>query len=154
MKEMFRQQCLAWCKQNESVCVLTPDYGYGFTNGMPAERVFKFGPMEQSVIGIAAGMAIAGKLPIVYGITPFIVERAFEQLKLDIDQQQLKTIIVCYSDYPADGPTHVELNCRHMMKLLTWFEYHEPVSAEDCSVALAASYASSRASLIKLRRLP
>ena len=53
------------------------------------ERVKNIGIFEPGTVGIAAGLALAGITPTVYGITPFIVERAYEQLKLDFVYQKL-----------------------------------------------------------------
>lgn len=47
------------------------------------------GIMEQSMVSIAAGMSIAGMIPIIYGQSPFIIERAYEQIKVDFGYQQL-----------------------------------------------------------------
>ena len=71
-------------------------------------RFLNVGLCEQSMISVAAGMASEGLRPIVYSITPFLIERAFEQIKLDIDQMNLPVGLVGYSDETA-GPTHIEL---------------------------------------------
>jgi transketolase len=72
------------------------------------DRFLNVGICEQSMISMAAGMASQGLRPIVYTITPFLIERAFEQIKLDIDQQNLPVGLVGYSDQDC-GPTHTEL---------------------------------------------
>ena len=74
------------------------------------KRIYNFGLCEQSMIGMAAGMAINGLRPVVYSITPFLLERPFEQIKVDIDEQNLPVLLVGYSDYPSHGPTHSPLN--------------------------------------------
>ena len=75
------------------------------------------GICEQSLIGTAAGMALEGLKPWVYTITPFLIERPFEQIKLDIDQQKVNVNLVGFADYPSLGPTHSELNAKHLSKL-------------------------------------
>ena len=67
------------------------------------------GICEQSLIGVASGMALEGLKPWVYTITPFLIERPFEQIKLDIDQQKANVNLVGFADYPTLGPTHSEL---------------------------------------------
>ncbi len=57
-------------------------------------RVYNIGICEQSMVGMAAGLAMAGFIPIVHTIEPFLVDRAFEQIKIDFGYQQLKGNIV------------------------------------------------------------
>ena len=47
------------------------------------KRLYNIGILEQSMISIAAGISNEGFNPIVHTIAPFIVNRAFEQLKID-----------------------------------------------------------------------
>lgn len=53
------------------------------------ERAKNIGIFEPGTIGIAAGTALCGITPIVYGISPFIVQRSLEQLKLDFVYQNI-----------------------------------------------------------------
>ena len=43
-------------------------------------RFIDAGIMEQSIMGIASGMSAAGMIPIVYGQSTFMIERAYEQI--------------------------------------------------------------------------
>ena len=70
------------------------------------DRIFNLGLTEQSMLTVAAGMASQGLRPVVYSLTPFVLERPFEQLKIDIDEQNLPVMIVGNSDYPTHGSTH------------------------------------------------
>jgi transketolase len=74
-----------------------------------SSRVINIGILEQSTIGTAAGMAMSGLKPIVYTIAPFLVERAYEQLKIDLGYQNLNVKLISVgasNDYSTLGPTH------------------------------------------------
>ena len=62
----------------------------------------------------------------VYTITPFLIERPFEQVKLDIDQQKVNVNLVGFADYPTLGPTHSELNAKKLMSLCKNIESFYP----------------------------
>jgi transketolase len=66
------------------VVLVAQDFGAirGFTDRFPT-RHFDVGISEQNLIGVAAGLAHAGKLPFVLGMAPFVSMRGFEQIRDD-----------------------------------------------------------------------
>lgn len=67
--------------------LLVGDMGFGATDKLKDEfpdRVINCGVMEQGMVGIAAGMALAGLKPIVYTIVNFLAFRAIEQIRNDV----------------------------------------------------------------------
>ena len=66
------------------VVLVSQDFGpvRGFTDRFP-ERHFDVGISEENLIGVAAGLGHAGKLPFVLGMAPFISMRGFEQIRDD-----------------------------------------------------------------------
>jgi len=73
------------------------------------DRVFNIGILEQSMVSFAAGFAVEGITPTIHTIAPFLVERAFEQIKVDFGYQNLGGNFVSVGgslDYSTLGATH------------------------------------------------
>jgi len=92
--------------------LLVGDSGFGALNGLQGrmpDRVTNCGIMEQGMVGIAAGMALGGMIPVVYTICNFLVYRALEQVRNDVVLQGLnvKFIGTGARDYfQFLGPSH------------------------------------------------
>jgi len=82
---------------NERYVLFVCDSGFGvideLKNSFP-ERVHNVGIMEQGTIGIAAGMAQMGMIPIVYSIVNFLAFRSVEQIRNDIVLQNLNVKLI------------------------------------------------------------
>ena len=120
MRRKFGKLINQLARKDKKIILLVGDIGYGIFDDFRKEhpkRFINLGICEQSLIGVASGMALEGLKPWVYTITPFLIERPFEQIKLDIDQQNTNVNLVGFADYPSLGPSHSELNAKKLMKL-------------------------------------
>lgn len=83
---------IPYAERNNKIVLLVCDMGFGVTDNFKKtfpDRIFNMGIMEQGTVGIAAGMAIAGLIPVVYSIVNFLVFRAIEQIRNDVVIQGL-----------------------------------------------------------------
>lgn len=103
---------IPYAKSDERIVLLVCDMGFGVTDNFKKEfpkRIFNMGIMEQGTVGIAAGMAMTGLIPVVYSIVNFLVYRALEQIRNDVVLQNLnvKFIATGVNDYfKFLGPSH------------------------------------------------
>ena len=112
MKWAFQLALYDRAKADERIHLVIGDVGAVMFQKFRADfpdRFINAGLREQAMVSFAAGMAMEGLRPIVYTITPFLLERAFEQIKLDVDQMNMPVGLVGYSDNSA-GPTHSEMS--------------------------------------------
>ena len=101
MKEIMKKDPLTYLLLGD----VASDVFYGIKNEYP-NNILNIGINEQSTIGIASGMALEGLRPYVFSIIPFVLERPFEQIKLDIVQQNVNVKLIGFWNYPSAGPTH------------------------------------------------
>lgn len=98
--------------QDHQAVLLLGDIGvHGFRHLLQnhTDRAYNIGILEQATIGLAAGMAMTDLIPVFHTIAPFIVERAYEQLKVDFGYQNLNGSFVSVGasyDYAGLGCTH------------------------------------------------
>lgn len=104
MKKEIIEQLIPYFEKNEKYFFLCGDSGFGAIDKLQEKfpgRVLNCGIMEQGMVGIAAGMAMSGMIPIVYTISNFLVYRALEQIRNDVVLQNLnvKFIGIGANDY-------------------------------------------------------
>ena len=157
MRRSFGKIITELADRDEKIYVIVGDIGYRvfdeFRQKHP-DRFINMGICEQSLIGVSAGMALEGLKPWVYTITPFLIERPFEQVKLDIDQQNVDVKLVGFSDYPTLGPTHTELNGKKLMKLFKNITSYFPEDGEETQKVTYQAYEKNGPAFISLKSDP
>jgi transketolase len=84
-------------EKNSKAYLLSGDHGYALFDPLRSkypEHFINAGVAEQNMVGVSAGMAKGGFLPIVYGLGAFIPVRVLEQIKLDICYEKLQVILI------------------------------------------------------------
>jgi len=145
-RQQFPISVLEIMDKDERVVVLLGDIGvFAFQPVFEKypKRIYNVGICEQSMVGMAAGLAMAGFIPIVHTIEPFLVDRAFEQIKIDFGHQELKGTIIGVDVEPTApnlGYTH---QCKHAldhMSHVQGMKVFAPESPEELDTILKQNY--------------
>lgn len=154
MRKAFGRTIVKIAKREPTLVLLTGDVEQEmdeFKELFP-DRFFNLGMCEQTITSLAAGLAIDGLRPVVYSITPFVLERPFEQVKIDIDEQNLPVMLIGYSDYPTHGPTHRPLNPERLSTVFKNLQCYFPTSSELTEKAMLDAFLIARPSMIFLKK--
>jgi transketolase len=115
-------------------------------------RAVNVGIMEQSMVGVAAGFALEGFLPVVHTIAPFLAERALEQVKLDFGYQGLEGLFVSTGasyDYGTSGFTHHSPGDVAALSTVPGMEIVVPGAAAEAHALVRATYADGRPTYLR-----
>ncbi|MBW2334254.1 MAG: hypothetical protein JRF06_04035 [Deltaproteobacteria bacterium] len=135
-------------QKNRNVVFLTADMGAWslnrFREDMPGQFI-NMGIAEQNMVSVAAGLALGGKKVFIYSIVPFVTERCFEQIKIDICTMELPVTIIGTGPgltYASDGPTHHAIEDVSVMRALPGMTIFSPCDQFSAKAAAQLSYKS------------
>lgn len=98
--------------KNKNIWVITGDLGYKMWDHIKSDfkdRYINVGAAEQSMMGIAVGLALEGKIPIVYSMSTFLLYRPFETIRNYINYERIPVKLIGSGrdfDYLDDGISH------------------------------------------------
>ncbi|MBU2562393.1 MAG: 1-deoxy-D-xylulose-5-phosphate synthase [Nanoarchaeota archaeon] len=124
MRTSFIKKVEEMAREDSNLYFLTGDLGFSVVENFQKEfpeRFFNVGVAEQTLAGVAAGLALSGKTIFIYSIASFAVMRCFEQIRNDIAYHNLKVRIVGVGSgfsYSAYGVTHHSLSDVAIMRCL------------------------------------
>jgi transketolase len=130
-------------RQDPRVVLVTQDFGPigDFTKAFP-DRHFDLGISEENLIGVAAGLAHAGKLAFVIGMAPFVTMRGFEQIRDDCayNRNDVK-IIAPFAGLEAGpwGATHHAIEDIALMRTIPGMTVLSPADPNESLRAVRAA---------------
>jgi len=130
-------------EKNPDLVVLTQDLGSleAFRQRFP-DRFFDMGISEANLIGTAAGLAQAGKLPFVFAMAPFVSMRAFEQIRNDCayNLNRVKIIAPCSGLEVAHwGATHHAIEDMGLLRMIPGMTVICPADPAETTQAVRAA---------------
>ncbi len=128
--------------------------------GLPpllGERFIDTGISEQTLLGVAAGLAMRGRIPIVHAIGAFITMRGYEFIRTDISLQNLPVKIAASFTgllSEANGPTHQAVEDIALMRTMPNMVIFCPSDEQDLNLGLDIVLRSDCPAYIRLNHLP
>ena len=123
MRKEFAHLLHTEMNTNLDIYLITGDLGYGLwdkvKNDYP-DRFYNVGSSEMAMMGAAIGLAMDGKIPYVYSITPFAIYRPFEMIRNYLDHENIPVNIVGGGrdkDYGYLGFSHWSHDDRRIMSV-------------------------------------
>ncbi|SBS25422.1 putative 33.6 kDa protein in fasciation locus precursor [Marinomonas aquimarina] len=136
-----------YCKHNKDAVFITSDMGAWSLNKFREELPDQFiniGICEQTMIGVASGLALNGKTVIIYAIAPFLALRCLEHIKLDVCLMNLPIFIIgggAGIAYASDGPTHHAVDDIAALNTLPNLTIYNPCTGEEAEQCTRAALA-------------
>jgi transketolase len=121
--------------------------------GVLKDRFIDTGITEQTMIGVAAGLALRGRIPIVHALATFLTLRAFEFIRTDVGIANLPVKLSGFipgflSD--ANGPTHQALEDISIMRGIPGIQVFAPADEDDMLQALPHIWSSPHPSYMRV----
>lgn len=156
MRRRFQELLTEEMRTNSDIVLLVGDVGYKVFDHLRDEfpdRVINPGAAEQLMIGMGVGIALEGKIPVCYSITPFVLYRPFEFIRNYLHYEQIPVKLVGSGrndDYGPCGFSHYACEDLKVLESLPGIEVYYPQSAEE--VDIKSFLYSNKPSYINLRR--
>lgn len=148
MRERFTRVASRLLDGNERLALVLAEIGAdGFADAARRHpgRVINVGIREQLLIGTGGGLALTGMRPLMHTFASFLVERPFEQLKLDFGHQGTSGVLVSAAashDWPAGGYTHMSPGDVALLDTLDGWTVHVPGHPDEAEALLERAAAA------------
>jgi transketolase len=132
----YEELLLQTALSDERFIVMTAE-NRALVRSMPqrlGNRFIDTGITEQTMIGMAAGLALRGRIPVVHALAPFLTMRAFEFIRTDVGIAHLPVKLSGFipgflSD--GNGPTHQSIEDVSILRTIPGMEVYCPADEDD-----------------------
>jgi len=160
MRRQFRDTITDLASRDPDIILIFGDISVYLFNDFREkypDRFYNVGICENTLISVGAGLSAQGFFPFVHTIAPFITERSFEQIKLDMCYNRFGgNIVSCGAsfDYAWDGATHHAYTDLAILRLLPEMEVLQPGSRKELDILLRSQYRNGKATYFRLSDHP
>lgn len=150
MREQFVSTASDLLDEDPSVAVALADISAALFSRAARRhprRVVNVGIREQLLVNVGAGMALSGMRPIIHTFATFLVERAFEQVKLGFTHQGAAGVLVSAGasyDVSRGGRTHQAPGDVALLDTLAGWRVHVPGHPAEVDTLLRSAVTSGR----------
>ena len=158
MRPLFASSVHKHMQKNKNIYVVVNDLGYRMWDKVREDfpdRFINVGAAEQAQIGIGIGLAISGKIPVVYSITTFLLYRPFETIRNYIHYEKIPVKLVGSGrdrDYLHDGISHWAQEDKEVMAVLKNISSHWPEDENEIPKLVTRMITNNKPWYVNLKR--
>ncbi len=160
MRKQFKETIMDLAAFDERIVMVLGDVSVYLFNAFKIkypDRFFNMGICENTLVSVGAGLSAQGLVPFVHTIAPFITERSFEQIKLDMCYNGFGgNVVSCGAsfDYAWDGATHHAYTDLAILRMLPDMQVLQPGSRKELDCLLRSQYANGKPTYYRLSDHP
>lgn len=160
MRKKFADLLYKKMKKNTNIWLVSGDMGYGIWDQIKQnfpDRFINVGAAEQTMMGVAIGLATQGKIPIVYSITPFLLYRPFETIRNYINQESIPVKLIGSGrnqEYSNEGFSHWANEDGQVMKLFPNITSYWPKNNQQLEAIFPHLITTNKPFYVNLLRKP
>ncbi len=158
MRAIFAEETYKSMSKNDKIWVLVNDLGYKMWDKVKEDfpdRFINVGAAEQALIGVGVGLALNGKIPIIYSITSCLLYRPVETIRNYVNHEKIPLKLIGAGrdkDYLHDGIAHWSEEDKEVMKIFKNIEAKWPKTVEEIPSLVTDMIKSDKPWYINLRR--
>jgi len=156
MRNQLSKSLVDLANEHPNLILLTGDHGYSlfdeYRDLFPSQYL-NCGIAEQNMVGMAAGLARSGFLPIVYGLSAFVPLRVLEQIKIDVCHDFLPVVFLGDGAgfvYSTLGTSHQSIEDIAAVRAIPNLDIYSPADSFEMKWVINRAVKQKKTSYIRI----